>query len=454
MAPITCSPTELNTAGAQIISVSTDMSAAIHSLSGILGGCAAMAGSDPAGTVFARSYDNSAQSLIEAIVESVNGTSRIGDAIVMGAANYAAADAASHPDGTVTPVLPSPTATPAVSVPAPPSAHGGTGGGPPGWSLLSAAVSMVWPNGNSAQLRAAAAAWKAFSAAAAVAPTGLATARPLLDQQLVPEQDHITTALTTTTQSWESLAQQASSLSGFLAAYATFIDQTHRQLLDVLSTLSSPTSLLGDIVELFTGDASGMTELAAQVTAVLHNFAEEVAAQATLLSPIVTVAETVISIMSSYTHMVLQPLEDLVYNDIARIVNGAASLLNTAAHNPDAVIAAAAGIGMITLGAGGNIGGLALDTTGVGAPAGLAVNAASTGLMIGGAASTAYGGLTIAADTAVGKYAINPMEMRHTSDPPGQTVMTMGALEAAPDTAKRLKHVALNSTNRKILVGG
>jgi len=74
-----------------------------------------------------------------------------------------------------------------------------------------------------------------------------------------------------------------------------------------------------------------------------------------------------------------------------RVVNGLASVGNAAAHHPGDIATAAAGAGLMLLGAGGDVGGGVLDATGVGAIAGIPINVASTAAVVAG------GGLVLGA---------------------------------------------------------
>jgi hypothetical protein len=64
---------------------------------------------------------------------------------------------------------------------------------------------------------------------------------------------------------------------------------------------------------------------------------------------------------------------------------------NAAAHHPGDIATAAAGAGLMLLGAGGDVGGGVLDATGVGAIAGIPINVASTAAVVAG------GGLVLGA---------------------------------------------------------
>jgi hypothetical protein len=73
------------------------------------------------------------------------------------------------------------------------------------------------------------------------------------------------------------------------------------------------------------------------------------------------------------------------------VVNGLASLGNAAVHHPGDVALAAAGAGLMIVGAGGDAGGLILDLTGVGAVVGVPVNVVSTAAVVIGGAMVAGG---------------------------------------------------------------
>jgi len=66
------------------------------------------------------------------------------------------------------------------------------------------------------------------------------------------------------------------------------------------------------------------------------------------------------------------------------LVNGLASVGNAAAHHPGDIATAAAGTGLMLLGATGDVGGGLLDLTGVGALAGVPINVVSTAAVVSG----------------------------------------------------------------------
>ena len=73
-------------------------------------------------------------------------------------------------------------------------------------------------------------------------------------------------------------------------------------------------------------------------------------------------------------------------------MNGLADVGQAMVEHPEDVLSMALGAGAIVLGVGGEVGGVALDATGVGAVAGVPINIASAGLIATGVAAMAAGG--------------------------------------------------------------
>ena len=80
------------------------------------------------------------------------------------------------------------------------------------------------------------------------------------------------------------------------------------------------------------------------------------------------------------------------YNHTAvPLVNGAANAVQAGAEHPEDLAQMAFGTGLLFLGAGGEVSGLALDATGVGAVAGVPINVAAAGAVVGGIAAAGSG---------------------------------------------------------------
>lgn len=125
MAPLAVDPAALDSAGGAVVAAGAGLGAVISSLTAALAGCAGMAGDDPAGAVFGRSYDGSAAALVQAMSVARNGLCNLGDGVRMSAHNYSLAEAMSDVAGRAAP-LPAPPPSGCVGVGAPPpTADGG-----------------------------------------------------------------------------------------------------------------------------------------------------------------------------------------------------------------------------------------------------------------------------------------------------------------------------------------
>lgn len=224
MAPLAVDPAALDSAGGAVVAAGAGLGAVISSLTAALAGCAGMAGDDPAGAVFGRSYDGSAAALVQAMSVARNGLCNLGDGVRMSAHNYSLAEAMSDVAGRAAP-LPAPPPSGCVGVGAPPSAVGGGGGAPKGWGWVAPYIGMIWPNGDSTKLRAAAVAWR--SAGTQFALTEIqSTAGPMgvIRAQQLPEAGLIESAFADAYASTTAVVGQCHQLAAQLDAYAARID--------------------------------------------------------------------------------------------------------------------------------------------------------------------------------------------------------------------------------------
>lgn len=104
MAPLAVDPAALDSAGGAVVAAGAGLGAVISSLTAALAGCAGMAGDDPAGAVFGRSYDGSAAALVQAMSVARNGLCNLGDGVRMSAHNYSLAEAMSDVAGRAAPL--------------------------------------------------------------------------------------------------------------------------------------------------------------------------------------------------------------------------------------------------------------------------------------------------------------------------------------------------------------
>lgn len=102
-------------------------------------------------------------------------------------------------------------------------------------------------------------------------------------------------------------------------------------------------------------------------------------------------------------------------NTFAIAANSTASFFNALAQHPDILWEILGGIGLISIGTGGEAGGFALDATGVGALGGVPLNIAAAGTI--GAGTTAVGhGIFRAVAAASGDSAVNPVQKQEGID--------------------------------------
>ena len=99
MAPLAVDPQALDGAGATVVSAGEGLGSVVSTLTTALAGCNGMAGDDPAGAAFGRTYNRSASKLLEAMTTTRNGLCGLGDGVRMSAHNYSVAEAMSNVSG-------------------------------------------------------------------------------------------------------------------------------------------------------------------------------------------------------------------------------------------------------------------------------------------------------------------------------------------------------------------
>ena len=161
MPPIVVEPEVLAGAGESIGGVGDELAAAVGALAGGLP-IGAMAGHDRAGLAFGQAYQQAAQALLDAGAAAANAGRQVGFGVGMSATNYSRADASSTIGGGGT-ALPPPAPPGQFDTPSVPSPFGGGVAEPFVWSMVQMLVGDVWPNGDPAQLRAAAGGWQTFA---------------------------------------------------------------------------------------------------------------------------------------------------------------------------------------------------------------------------------------------------------------------------------------------------
>lgn len=414
--PFRVDPVALDGAGRGVAGAVDGWGAALSALNAALSGTAGMGGQDPAGIVFSRAYDDSATALLEAMVDVSNGAGRAADGIRASATNYSRAEVNSNIDGKGGMPLPAAAPTPHVKTGTPPSAVGSDVGEPPGWFLVEPFIGMVWPDGNSAWLRAAAGAWEAVAAAFTAQQKGLSGAQATVAAQQIPEGPKMGAAFTNIDSAVDEVAEHAATIAKSLGDYAGKVDTAQNAVKDLLARLVNPMTGVRQVVDWVTGeDDDEIKKIAHDIELIVNQFKSEVSAIATLLEPIVAAAGMVISLMKSLIQMEIEHIGGEIYDTAAPIVNAAAAFGQAMIENPGQTIQMAAGAALMGLGA--DVAGAGLlgegATLGVATPVAVPAMAAGGLMMAGGAAI----GLPSAWDLSKEAMA-NPVTVMHARTQP------------------------------------
>jgi hypothetical protein len=260
-----------------------------------------MAGDDPAGAAFGRTYNASASKLLEAMATTRNGLCRLGDGVRVSAHNYSAAEALSNVSGHGQP-LPAPHQTGSISAGSAPSAVGDGVAAPAGWGWVSKYIGMIWPNGDSAKLRSAAAAWTSAGTNFEVGEI-LGAARPMgsIGAQQMPEGPAIAAAFSATNRNASGILQQCAMIATQLTSLAGKIDTVHAAILDLLSRICNPLTGLKEVWEFLTGDDEDeIRKIANDIRIIVNQFTAEVDALCQEIAKALSEAAVIISTMARY----------------------------------------------------------------------------------------------------------------------------------------------------------
>jgi hypothetical protein len=205
VAALACDPTALDRAGATAVATGVSLGSVISALTATLAGSAGMAGDDPVGAALGHSYDHAAAKVIDALAEAMS-------------------DVTGRATG-----LPTPQVTGPLSVGTPPPTAVGAGSDArAGWGWVAPYIGMIWPNGDSAKLRAAAAAWTTaranFMATETAAGGGLMAA---LAARQIPEGAAINKALSDASDATIDVGRQCETIAAQLTGYAAGIGRTN-----------------------------------------------------------------------------------------------------------------------------------------------------------------------------------------------------------------------------------
>jgi hypothetical protein len=301
MAPLAVDPEVLDGAGATVISAGEGLGSVITTLTTSLSGCNGMAGDDPAGAAFGRTYNASASKLLEAMATTRNGLCRLGDGVRVSAHNYSVAEAMSNVSGHGQP-LPAPHQTSSISAGSAPSAVGDGVAAPAGWGWVSKYIGMIWPNGDSAKLRSAAAAWTSAGTNFEVGEiVGSAGPMGSIGAQQIPESPAIASAFSVANRSASGILQQCATVATQLTSLAGKIDTVHAAILDLLSRICNPLTGLKEVWEFLSDDDEDeIRKIANDICIIVNQFTAEVDALSQEIAKALSEAAVIISAMAHY----------------------------------------------------------------------------------------------------------------------------------------------------------
>jgi hypothetical protein len=230
-----------------------------------------MAGSDPGGVAWAASYDRAAAVGLQAGADLAGAIDRVALMFAQTARNYEAADSASTADerrlvDSAVASLPRFGHPFGLPVCVPPSAAGGSGGGPPGWGLIAGAIGQVWPNGHQDRLRGAAAAWMTAADALQRGADDTVSAARLAISDGLPEAPDMWTVCHSLGEQLRSLAHVHRSLGAACEALAQHLDEVHAAVEGELESLIEWTAGIEVVGGLFSVLTLGLAEGPTQAT--------------------------------------------------------------------------------------------------------------------------------------------------------------------------------------------
>ncbi|WP_210083999.1 hypothetical protein [Mycobacterium sp. OAE908] len=222
--------------------------------------------------------------MLDAAESAVNACRRVGFGVQMSASNYGKANAASTVGGGESPV-PVPTEPPCFGGLTMPPPMGGGVAAPLGWSLVEQFVGEVWPDGNPAQMHAAAAAWRGFAAAIGAAAGPMSASGTALGGMQIPESGKMVEAAGKVASGLSDIAAQAQALASNVDAFADNVQATQDAVRDLLHQLS-PGGVLETIGGIFTGHnpMDKIKQVAGEIKTVLNNMKRQADASSQLFS--------------------------------------------------------------------------------------------------------------------------------------------------------------------------
>jgi hypothetical protein len=290
-----------------------------------LAGMSHIAGSDPAGSDWATSYDRVAGQTAQAIDDLERACVTVGGLLQQSGYNHARAEAHSDASGATaappdaTTYLPGPGSCIYV-----PSVSGGAIQPPEGWQWVANACAAVWPDGDPDKLRALAGAWRqagsSLDAGQQAVNDGIATIRT----QRSPEVEQAQMVCRSLGSGITQLANACRTIADSCEALAAHIEKAHEELIGEIESFLIWTAGIevgGAVVGAITfgiGEAAAQVgegaRIAALVARVLEIIDELMAAVKTLLA---TIGRVAIEAVSDTLKVILERVPVLAETRIA-----------------------------------------------------------------------------------------------------------------------------------------
>ncbi len=272
MAPIVVDPYALSGAGASVSAVGDGLSAAVSVLAGSFD---ANTGADSAGAVFGRQYVSAADAILKSVSAGVNACRNVGYGIGVSAANYSRADADSDISGRSQPLASPPCPAP-VSAPGSPTVLGGGVAVPALWFVVQAFVGDLWPSGDPAGMRQAAAAWRVFEVSLRDVGVDVSGPDTTVGAQRIGEGAQIQGALREIGTGLSEAASQCEQLASGLEGFAAGVEHTQQAIRDLLGKLGSIGGVVGTFFEFVRGHGEEeFHRIVADIRTVLHHLKAE-----------------------------------------------------------------------------------------------------------------------------------------------------------------------------------
>ncbi|HEX4725189.1 MAG TPA: hypothetical protein VH333_21950 [Pseudonocardiaceae bacterium] len=304
--PVSVDPDTYHAASAVFGSdVHAQLTSACGGLESGLSGQGGVAGTDPAGTTWATSYDDTARTVHSLVGDLASASTTLAAMLQMTGFNHGMADSASDPTHAA-PTPPDDTVyTPSQrALPELPSAHGGSSGPPPLWWLVEHTVGYVWPNGDPAKLRTAAGVWSTTADAVAAGADYVPEALSAIASQQSPEVEDAYAVCQGMNDHIGDVASACRDLSNACSDFADGIDKAHHDVQDELTSLAEWTAGIeagGLVVGAFSlglGEGAAQGVAAARVAATAGRIGKIIQ---TLIDLAGTVARTIGSIIGKVT---------------------------------------------------------------------------------------------------------------------------------------------------------